>query len=99
MSVNFKFLYLLSTLRINIGFFRVTPSTFLINPIGWTLNINYGGKAHKLQVQFYANTYYSFGELYGNRLGMQIIAGRILEDGKTANWLRNTATYVLTAKK
>lgn len=89
----------MSTLRINIGFFRVTPSTFLINPIGWTLNINYGGKAHKLQVQFYANTYYSFGGLYGNRLGMQIIAGRILEDGKTANWLRNTATYVLTAKK
>lgn len=86
-------------LRCYLGFIRVTPSTFLINPISPELNLTYGGTSHKIQIPFYVNTYYSYGELSGSRLSMQIVAGGIYSDGKDTGLLNQGIPFAFVSKK
>ncbi len=82
-----------------IGFMRVEPSTFLINPVAPEFNVTYGGKAHKVQIPFYVNSYYSFGMVSNKQLKLQIIMATVYEDGNKTAWLRQPVPFVLIADK
>lgn len=83
-----------------IGFIKVSPATFLINPNTVTFNYTYGGKSHKVQVPFYINSSYSFGTLDSRKnLQMQIITGGVFEDGKNTGWMRGSVALAFVGKK
>lgn len=82
-----------------IGFIRVEPSTFLVNPVAPTFNITYGGKAHKVQIPFYINSYYSFGTVGNKQLRIQLVMANVYEDGNKTAWLKQAVPFVLIADK
>lgn len=45
-----------------IGFVNTNPIQWLVNPVGLTYNVTYGGKAHEIKIVFYTNNTYSFGQ-------------------------------------
>ncbi len=66
------------------GFYNVTNIGFLINPLGATYNVTYGGATHKVQVLFYTNNQYSFGlyEPTKKLMQLQLFAAGIYVDGQ-----------------
>lgn len=94
------------TLNCYIGFIRLNPITFLINPVSVTLNLNYGGADHKVQIPFYVNSYYSYGAYQTATTGtnvkssmtMQIIEAAIYIDGKQTSLLRQGTPFVFVAQ-
>lgn len=81
------------SMRCNIGFIRLSPVQFLINPTTVTLDgVEYNGGAHKVQAVFYANNLYSFGEYTSaGAIQMQIVfAGIFIDDKMQQNMLTNT---------
>lgn len=55
-----------------IGFVNTNPIQWLINPLGITYNVTYGGKAHEIKLVFYSNNYYSFGQYNSSTKIMQL---------------------------
>lgn len=67
-----------------IGFVRVSPVQWLINPVSLTYdNVPYKDGS-KVQVIFYVNNYYSFGAFNSsnNAMQMQIVSAGVYIDGK-----------------
>lgn len=86
-------------IRCDIGFIRVTPATFLANPNTLTLNLNYGGAAHKVQIAFYVNSYYSYGQVHDRSLDMQIVEAGIYVDGNQRPVNPQAAPFIFTGTK
>lgn len=86
-------------LKCYIGFINMSPVTFLINPISVEFTANYGGKDHKIQVPFYVNNYYSFGQRTNGRIIMQIIAADIYSDGVRTSYLSGAVPYGFSVAK
>lgn len=83
-----------------IGFIKVSPSTFLINPGTPAFDLTYDGKTHKVQLPFIINNYYSFGQLYSNKqLRMQIVLAAVYEDGKLKSSFNGGVPFVFTTVK
>lgn len=81
------------SMKCNIGFIRLSPVQFLINPTTVTLNgVEYNGGAHKVQAVFYANNLYSFGEYSSaGAIQMQIVfAGIFIDDKMQQNMLTSS---------
>ncbi len=55
-----------------IGFVNTNPVQWLINPVGLTYNVTYGGLAHEIKLLFYANNSYSFGQYNSTSKVMQL---------------------------
>ncbi len=55
-----------------IGFVNTNPIQWLINPIGLTYNVTYGGAAHQIKIVFYTNNSYSFGQYSSSTKVMQL---------------------------
>lgn len=86
----------------NIEFVRLSPVSFYISPASVTLNLNYGGKDHKVQIPFYGNrSTYSYGQQIAKdkSLFMQILEGPVYEDGKQTTWIKQAVPFVFIAKK
>lgn len=72
-----------------IGYIRVEPVQWLVNPQYLTYNVNYNGAAHKLQVGFYYNNLYSYGQFNTTtrKMDVQIVVASAWIDGKYDNTL------------
>lgn len=84
-----------------IGFFTQNPIKWLINPQTVTFtNVSYGGASHKVDVVFYVQTYYSYGEYNAStgNMGIQIVVAAAYLDGNTGSSLLDKA-YPLTFLK
>lgn len=89
-------------LKCKIKFVRMSPATFIINPVTPAFNVTYGGKSHLLQISFYIYNNYSYGQYYvdGKSLMMQAIAAGAYVDGSLQNGLLKQETPMLfTGKK
>ena len=89
-------------LKCYIGFYSLTPVSFIINPIAPSYNVKYDGKDHKIQIAFNVNSPYSFGAYNSTKkqLQMQIVEAAIYVDGKyDKKLLENGVPFVLSAKK
>lgn len=66
-----------------IGFVKMNPIQWLINPTGLTYEVAVKGGNHKIQVVFYMNNTYSFGQFTTstNSMLLQIIAAGAKIDG------------------
>lgn len=82
------------------NYFRVSPAAFWANPVTPSYNLTYGGAAHKVQIAFFINSTYSFGQLdaKGN-FEMQIIEGGIYVDGKLTTNLKANTPFMFIAEK
>lgn len=70
-----------------IQFIRVTPATFVVNPVTPQYTLTYRNATHTILFPFYINTYYSYGvQGTGNKLDVQLILGGIYEDKKQQPW-------------
>lgn len=76
------------TLQCYIGFINLSPITFLVNPIAPEFTLTYGGASHKIQIPFYVNNYYSYGQYSSGKMAMQIVAAAIYVDGKDSGWIQ-----------
>lgn len=81
-----------------IGFIRISPVTFLINPVVQNYDINYDGGAHKLTLAFYGNNYYSFGRYSNSTMAMQVVLGGVYLDNSRTNLINTGIPFVLTGK-
>lgn len=85
------------------GLYGVNPIMFLVNPSALTYNVSYAGGAHKVQVAFYVNSAYSFGQFSStsNMMKIQIVVGAIYIDGKHQDGLisREIPMVVIANKK
>ena len=89
-------------LTFKIKFVRMSPATFTINPKTPAFKINYGGKEHLLQVAFYIDNNYSYGQYYADAksLMMQAIAAGAYIDGKyQKGLLAQEVPFLFTGKK
>lgn len=80
-----------------IGFIRVSPVQWLINPETVTYeDVSYNGTSHKLQVLFYINNFYSFGAYNAdsNVMQLQILAAGAYLDGKYDSSLMKTKPFI-----
>lgn len=89
------------TLTCRIGFIRVSPVLFLINPIAPSFQLHYGGMEHTVQVAFYVNNSYSFGsyDTAQKILRMQLIEGAIYVDGVLTDQLSEPLALVFVATR
>lgn len=67
-----------------IGFMKTSPVMFLINPFTSAFDLVYNGEAHKVEVVFYVNNYYSYGIFDPAKkvFQMQIVQAGFYVDGK-----------------
>ena len=87
-------------LECRIGFYKVSPAGFLINPKTPTASLTYGGKMRKYQLAFYVNSPFSFGAINSkNQLVMQVVAAAIYLDGKQTRHLSDKKPFVFVADK
>lgn len=98
------------SLKCLIGIYDNSPVKFLINPKTLVYDgLEYGGKAHKLEIVFYINNTYSFGgyDTFSNKgetdktptMFMQILIGGIYVDGQLNSDLLRTTTQLIFAGK
>ena len=83
-----------------IGFIKRSPVQFLLNPITPTYNLEVDGGTHKIQVAFYVNNTYSFGnfDLSSREFYIQLIEARIFMDEKETSYLTADTPFVLLKK-
>ena len=89
-------------LTLKLKFVRTSPATFIINPKTPAFKINYGGKEHLLQVAFYIDNNYSYGQYYvdGKSLMMQVIgAGAYIDGEYQKGLLGQEVPFLFTGKK
>ncbi len=67
-----------------IGFIKIDPVTFLVNPYTDAFNLLYEGKTREVQIGFLVNNYVSYGAWSAEKklLQMQIVEGGIFIDGQ-----------------
>lgn len=84
-----------------IDFASVSPVAFFVSPITPSLTLTYGGQQHRVQVVFYVNNSYSFGQYAPSNkiLQMQIIAAAIWVDGVQTTYLSNSTAYLFLANR
>lgn len=72
-----------------IGFIRIDPVTFLVNPFTEAFDLLYEGKTREVQVGFLVNNYVSYGAWSAEKklLQMQIVQGGIFIDGQLQSTL------------
>lgn len=89
------------TLKCYYKFVSSSPMQFLAYPASMSYKLNYGGKEHKVDVAFYVNTPYSFGEYVQNtqRMNLQVIIGAIYEDGNSTSYLRESMPLVFSSRE
>lgn len=75
-------------LQCYIGFINLSPITFLVNPIAPEFTLTYGGASHKIQIPFYVNNYYSYGQYSSGKMVMQVVAAAIYVDGNDSGWIQ-----------
>ena len=73
-----------SRLNCYIGFIKIDPVTFLVNPYTDAFNLLYDGKTREVQIGFLVNNYVSYGAWSAEKklLQMQIVEGGIFIDGQ-----------------
>lgn len=98
------------TLQCDMDFVYVDNSTidaaWLINPYPASLNLNYGGKDHKVQVYFFGNATNSMGAIgtvsnsdgvKKKQIQMWVTAAAIYADEKQTAWLNNYVQFYFVA--
>ncbi len=86
------------TVRCYSYYFKVSPVTFLLNPINVVVPLNYDGAEHKVKIGFLANNYYSYGLKNGKNIGMQIYEMAYQVDSNNPTTLSTYGVFHLLSK-
>ncbi len=81
-------------------YYRLSPVTFLINPLNLSTTVEYDGAQHEVTFGFLGNNYYSYGAKYNNNIGMQLYAVGYKIDSQPFNTLSsdNYGIFHITSK-
>ncbi len=89
-------------LKCNMGWYSVEPIVFLLNPVTPEYNVVTNDRVQKIQLAFYINTPYSFGQYDEGKkeMSLQIIMGGVYVDGKLqGSLLAKDIPFIIKTKK
>ncbi len=87
-------------LECRIGFVKVSPVQFLVNPRTFTYQLTMDGASHQVQLVFLANNVYSFGgyDASTRLMEMKIIEAAIYVDGARSAYLATNTPFLFISE-
>jgi len=87
-------------LECRIGFVKVSPVQFLVNPKTVSQKLVIDGEEHLVQLVFYANNVFSFGnyDTTTKQMDMKIVEAAIFIDGQRSAYLSVSTPFLFTTQ-